>query len=246
MNPKAYKKGSLTVETAMILPVFMTALLALVSILLMYLAGQRMQMQLINTAEDLAVKCSDGHNEALSAIRDDFVDSIPEEDLRFIQNGKDGIDMSGSDLDDPEYIVLSVRCDLVPLTGSFGVLSVPYSRKCLTHIWCGYERGYYPDDEYVYITNDSEVYHRDRECSHILLSVKEVSPNQVGSLRNMNGGRYRACEICHARLTGGRIYITDDGDRYHNSITCSGLKRTVYAVRLSEVGDKRPCSRCGR
>ena len=230
----------------MILPIFMTALLALVSVLPMYLAGQRMQAQLIETAEDLAVLCSDGHNEALSSVRDDFVDRLSSEDIRFIENGKDGIDMSGSILDDPEYIQLCVRCKLIPLTGFFDLISIPYDKKCLSHVWCGYDKGFFPDDEYVFITDDSEVYHLDRECSHILLRIKETSPGQVGMLRNDSGGKYRSCEICHAKMTDNKLYITTDGDRYHNSITCSGLKRTVYAVRKSEIGDRRPCSRCGR
>ena len=243
---KAYKKGSLTIEAAMILPLFMSGMLALVSILFMYLAGQRMQALLINTAEELAVRCSDGHNEALSDIRDEYAKSIPAEDLRFIRDGSDGIDMTASNLDDSEYIELCVRCEFVPLSGFFDMITVPYGRRCLAHIWCGYENGYFPDEEYVYITNDSEVYHSDRECSHIRLTVKQTTPDRLGSLRNDNGSRYRPCEICHARPSDATLYITPEGDRYHNSITCSGLKRTVYTIKKSETGGRRPCSRCGR
>ena len=243
---RAYRKASLTLETALILPLFAMALLTLVSVIPAFLAGQRMQALLLTKAETLAVSCTDGHNEALSAVRDEFVDSLAAEDLRFIENGKEGIDMSGSILDDPEYIELSVSCELIPLTGFFEMLKIRYSRGCLVHIWCGYENGFFPDDEYVYVTNDSEVYHIDRQCSHIMLRIRETSPEQVKALRNDGGSRYKPCEICHAKLSDQKLFITPDGDRYHNSITCSGLKRTVYAIRKSEIGDRRPCSRCGR
>ena len=230
----------------MILPVFATALLALASVILIYHTEQRMQVLLVNKAETLAISCSDGHNEALSAVKDDYADSFPAETLRFIDRGADGIDMSGSVLDDPEYIELRVKCDLIPLTDFFGAIKIPYQSSCLTHIWCGYENGFFADDEYVYVTSNSEVYHLDRQCSHILLGIRETSPDMVEKLRNDKGSRYRACEICHAKLSAPKLYITTDGDRYHNSITCSGLKRTVYAIRKSEIGGRRPCSRCGR
>ncbi len=147
---------------------------------------------------------------------------------------------------DEEYRQLSVSRSLTPLTGFFGLLSFPVERKCLIHTWCGYGEGYFPDSEIVYITEESEVYHRDRECSHIRLTVEETSGSRIDSLRNANGSRYKACNICHSNLSDKKLYITEDGDRYHNNVTCSALKRTVRAVRLSEVKDRRPCQRCGR
>ena len=246
MNRKAYRKASLTLEAALILPVFATALLVLLSVLLIYNTEQRMHMLLVNTAESLAVSCSDGHNEAPAAVKDEYAKSLRKEDLRFIESGAEGIDMSGSVLDDPEYIELSLKCELVPLTDYFGILKIPYRSRCLTHIWCGYDAPFFADEEYVYVTNDSEVYHIDRQCSHILLGIRQTSADAIGALRNENGNRYRACGICHAKLSDEKLYITTDGDRYHNSITCSGLKRTVYAIKKSEIGDLRPCSRCGR
>ena len=145
-----------------------------------------------------------------------------------------------------EYRTLTVSKELKPLTGFFGLITVPVERKCLIHTWCGYGEGYFPDSEYVYITDDSEVYHRDRNCSHIRLTIEEITGSQVPYLRNEKGSRYRACAICHSRLSDEKLYITTDGDRYHNRITCSALKRTVRKVRLREVDDRRPCSRCSR
>lgn len=243
---KKRKKASLTLEAAMILPVYMAALLALVSLLLMNLTAMRIQADLLNMSEELAVSLADGCHISVGQIEDRLKDMLTDEDLKFIDKGKDGIDMSGSVIREGEYINLHLSCDLVPLTGFFGILKVPFSRGCLTHIWCGYEKPYFPDEEIVYITNDSEVYHRDRECSHIRLTVRATSPDEVTYLRNRSGGRYRPCSLCHSRLSDGRLYVAVEGDRYHNTLTCSGLKRTVRAVRISQVTDRRPCSRCGR
>lgn len=239
-------RASLTIEAALVLPLYMTGLLALISLLLMHLTGMRIQAALLNLSQDMAVSLADGRSIPLSEIRDKLVADLSDEDIRFIDGGRDGLDMSGSDVDGGEYISLCVRCDLVPLTDHFGVLKVAFTRTCFMHIWCGYDRPYFPEEEYVYITNDSEVYHRDRECSHIRLTVRETTADEVVHLRNKGGGRYRPCSLCHSSLSDIRLYVAAEGDRYHNTLTCSGLKRSVRAIRISEVGDRRPCSRCGR
>ena len=240
------KRASLTVETALIMPAYMFALLALASILLMYLAGMRIRASVVTAAEDLAMICADGRNICAKDVKDMIVGGLATEDERLIENGFDGISLEGSFLDDPEYIELCVGCNLIPLTGCFGVIRIPFAVRCMSHVWCGYERGFFPDGEYVYVTEGSEVFHRDRECSHIKLTVQKVSGSDVSKLRNSDGARYKRCEICHGRLTDKELYITPDGDRYHGSVTCAGLKRTVRAIRIEEVGDRRPCSRCGR
>lgn len=238
------RRGSLTVEAALVLPLLMSGMLALISLILMWHTGQRLQMLLAGKAQELAMECADGRSISLTDVREDIANGLTEEDIRFIRNGRDGIDLSGSDADNGEYIDLCVRCELIPLTDMFGLLSLPFERRCLVHAWCGYISGYFPDKEYVYITQDSEVYHTDRDCTHLRLTVKETSSREVGDLRNDDGRRYRPCEICHAKLSDGKLYITSEGDRYHNSITCSALKRTVWAVRIDRVKGRRPCSRC--
>ena len=42
------------------------------------------------------------------------------------------------------------------------------------------------------------------------------------------------------------LYVTSDGDRYHNSLACPGLKRSVRSIPKSEALGKglRPCGRC--
>lgn len=240
------KKASLTVEAALILPFYMICLLTLVSLFLIILTHIRIHSQIMHTAQKIARIRADGVSISLPEAGDMVADVLLAEDLRRIENGRDGIDLTGSRTDDPEYIQLCVSYRLMPLTNIPGVPGIGFSDRSLVHAWTGYENGFFPAEEYVYVTNDSSVYHLDRECSHIRLNVREVKPEDIGNLRNDNGSRYKACGHCHAKLTDEKLYITPEGDRYHNSITCSGLKRTVRAIKKSEIGDRRPCRRCGR
>ena len=242
---KAYKKAVLTLEAALSVPVFMIALMTIVSLLFMNRTGQRLQALLLTKAQEIAAE-GGVENFTDSKIRESIAQALPESDTKYIENGRDGIEISGPRADDTEYIELFLSCDLVPMSDMFGLLCIPYKRRCLVHAWNGYDHGYFGSGEYVYITDDSEVYHLDRQCSHIKLTIEEVDREMIDNMRNNNGNRYRSCGICHAKKTDEKLFITPEGDRYHNSITCSGLKRTVKAVRPEEAGGRRPCSRCGR
>ena len=118
------------------------------------------------------------------------------------------------------------------------------------HMWNGYEiegtAEKLDQEQIVYITADSEVYHVTTACTHLKLSVRSVEYGNLDECRNSGGGRYTPCEIC----TGGDCpeiaYITSEGDRYHYSSECYTLTRSYNAVPLSEVEEShRPCSRCG-
>ncbi len=100
------------------------------------------------------------------------------------------------------------------------------------------------EDPYVYVTETGTVYHLDAECSYLKLSVFTIAADTLSSLRNESGGKYYACELCGAEA-GPIVYATMDGTRYHSTLSCSALKRTVTPVRLSEVGSRHACSRCG-
>lgn len=132
----------------------------------------------------------------------------------------------------------------VPL---FGIAPVKCSETMKIKAWSGYEREGWMDtgNDTVYVTETGLVYHKDYHCSHLDLSIRMTHLELIEGLRNENGGKYYPCEHC-VKGNGGNIYITNSGDRYHSSLSCSGLKRTIYAIPISEAAGKGACSRCGQ
>jgi len=98
----------------------------------------------------------------------------------------------------------------------------------------------------VYVTESGTVYHLDRNCSHIKLSVTAINGIPTWQ-RNNNGGKYKPCESClnFDHPEKGTYYITLYGDRYHIKADCPGIKRTIRQVPVSQVGHLDPCKRCG-
>lgn len=243
-------KASIAIEAALIIPFFFIGMMSVISICIMMTFHMKLQRSLCKEAKYLSIICSDGRNIAISDIRQDILNDISMEygSCWFIDGSIQGIDMSESRLDNSEYVELKASYVIVPFGSDIlNIVSIPISQKCVMHVWCGYENGYESemDQEYVYVTNNSEVYHRNRECSHIRIVIRRVSSEEIDSIRNNGGGRYYSCDICNSSLSDANLYITSDGNRYHNSVSCSGIKRTVRAIRLSNIEGRRPCSRCG-
>lgn len=97
----------------------------------------------------------------------------------------------------------------------------------------------------VYVTEHESVYHTTSRCSHLSLSICQVSFFSIKHLRNKEGKRYQACDKCVG--SGGKypgVYITEQGDCYHNSLECSGLTRNVRLERLNSLGNLECCIRC--
>lgn len=119
--------------------------------------------------------------------------------------------------------------------------------------WNGYRpdkvensEGEEEEQTYVYITETGNVYHVSESCSHLTRSIKQISFSMARVESNLYGGKYDACELCGEKVdTRGTVYITDTGDRYHSSISCSGLKRTILKIPVSEAGGRSLCKRCG-
>ena len=149
-----------------------------------------------------------------------------------------------------DLIVLRDTQPIRPIIGNIAFDESTAAVAACTKKWTGYDLmsgiDISDDEEYVYITESGSVYHRSKDCSHLRVSISICSSEDVASRRNASGEKYKPCEKCAGGKSTGLLFITDQGNRYHNSPACSGLKRTIKTVPLSEVEGWPACSICGR
>ena len=142
--------------------------------------------------------------------------------------------------------------DLVPIKSFFSFLGYEGGNivvTCTVKPWTGYESlqglSLEEGEEMVYMTEYGTVYHRQRACTHLSLSIRVVSNQELRS----HYTSYDACEICCKNTIQEGIpiaaYITEQGERYHRSVNCRGLKRRIKCIPISEVQGIPECSKCG-
>ncbi|MCD8077690.1 MAG: hypothetical protein LUE63_04835 [Lachnospiraceae bacterium] len=179
-------------------------------------------------------------------------DQVGEEALENlpVEGGSSGLSFGDSSWELAGDIDLCVRYRLT-FPGVFGLtLRLPVCQHSLRKCWTGQtgtgaENGD-ADGEIVYVTDSGTVYHRSLDCYHLKLTVYTSTLSQVESQRNDSGAKYYPCERCAVSVSGSSlVYITKEGNRYHMTSECAGLKRSVRAVPLSEVEGLRACQNCG-
>ncbi len=259
-SPGRRVKASMTVEACFVLPFFLFAFLNVVSIVELYRLQGNMSLAMHETAKQMAVagyeyKELEGDSDALftylyaaakvrAKLGTDYLDSAP------LANGAGSI----------SWLRSSVMCgdDIIDLAASYRIAPpaavVGYPERVLysrmrTRAWTGYDNagsgtGEMGADEIVYITPNGTVYHRSRACSYLKLSILAVDMDFLDSRRNQDGEKYYACEKCGS-AGGNTVYITNYGNRYHTTLGCSKLMRTILAIPISQVGGRGACSKCG-
>lgn len=105
-------------------------------------------------------------------------------------------------------------------------------------------------DVYVYVTKRGSVYHKKRSCSALQISIRQVFGKKITKERNTEGKIYRTCKKCtrgysKAELSMLPLFVTDYGVKYHVRANCPELLRTVKMIRIEEAGGRRACKICG-
>lgn len=215
---RTFRKASLTVEAAVVLPLFLVGMITLIGI--------------------MDVCCIQIEQSALLAQRAKILSM-------YAYSVQDYYEDNMVDLYKTHTCKLPVS--LIPVSG------IPISLRARVHAWTGRgeagQTGGNGNDpleyELVYVTENGKVYHTSSECTYLDLSIYEVNASELDRQRNDYGGRYHSCEKCGSgTIEADTFYVTEKGDKYHVSLSCSGLTRIVKLVKKSEVGDAHICSRC--
>lgn len=262
------RRASMTLEAAMVLPLFLFAVLNLFAAVNDITFHVKMQTAMHQTGLSLArhayayEKIGQGVGLPESVlgdvifsqayVRDKVTDAVGEAEIAHmgIHNGADGISFLQSEVltGDTVTMIADYRMDALFLPERFTSFRM-VNRVCLRK-WTGYDNAAGAElgdghEQTVYVTEYGEVYHNSRNCYHINVSIRQTDAEHIGGERNENGGSYSACELCGGHRTSGVFYISADGERYHTTAACRALCRTVMAVPLSEVGSRTPCHNCG-
>lgn len=212
---RIFFRGSFTVEAAAALPLFLFSLLACICMMDLYSLRMARVMELQERAETLGMYAH-GAGEELPVSYIDLVETV-EWQPPFLPFAL------------PEAEILC-RGRVRAWTGRSGTEGEEAAEGAPV---------------LVYVTENESVYHTTSRCTHISLSIRQISRAGAETARNQQGDRYRACEKCVGEGEKGEtLFVTDQGDCYHNSLECSGLKRSVRLVEIDGVRGLPCCSRC--
>ena len=242
-------KGSLTIEAAVIIPLFFFAILCFACALEMMSTKIWMRSALYSAGREISQQAYTIPIVTGYSVKSRVVKYAGEERIEnsMIERGTKGIDCSKTTYQQTkkEFHLSMEYCMSLPTT-FFPLPPVECKETLLVKGWTGLAEGEKEEaDTVVYVTKTGTVYHKDMFCKYLVSSVRTITREELAEARNASGGIYYLCEVCGDLADNtGRIYITEYGDRYHVSIACNALKKVVYAVPYKEVSDREGCSKC--
>ncbi len=258
----SHLSGSLTLEAALVMPLFIAALTAFIfliqaahvqSVIQTSLFNQTMKMSgyayYINRADiqnnfEQIIESGYIKQAVISEIGTDYLDNT------YIVNGSSGIHLNL--LKDCEDGIIDVEL-MYEMENPFnlpGLKPLKFSVRAVCHAWIGAddENDDVQTGDYVYVVPNATVYHLYSDCSYLTVAVMSCEPEQIHDKRNESGAIYYPCErCCENEDLYGKAYYTAYGTRYHSTTVCPNLHRNVFMMDAEEAEKKyNLCSKCER
>ena len=252
-------KAGMTVEAAVVLPLFLLFVLNLSCAIELIRLHGNLQLALWETGSQMAVY---GHgledntiasmfsyfyvqNQVIQYVGEAYLNSSP-----LTKGAKGLIPWESEIFVSRDEMDLIITYQVSPWSDLAGFTSFRMANRYYGHIWNGYDISDTEEEsrllaDVVYMAENGQVYHENRSCTHLTLSIQETTWEEAKQKTNQWGKSYTPCEKCLPEAETVILYITNEGERYHSDRNCSGLKRTVFSVPRDRVSGYRACSRCG-
>lgn len=272
------KMGSMTIEAALVLPVFLFTVINLISAAELIALDVKLEAGISEVGREMAnyayvldtlqqtvaeemEEIPEEGNELMSKAeslllaqgyaRTALIEKVGKEylDNSMIVGGSQGLWLwRSSVLEEGDRIDLILTYRIRPRFGMGLTNGMQFMKRCCIQGFTGFSENEQEkeSEEIFYVTKESAVYHLAPTCTHLKLSISAALFEELENCRNMDGSRYKKCDKC----IGGDmdceiVYIALQGDKYHSTLACSGLKRTVFVITRSQIGGRRKCLRCG-
>ena len=258
--------ASLTVEAALVLPLFLFALVLLMQPFHVMEAHRKMQ----DVCEEICAQAAQMAYSDPDIRKEELEDSGRNQFLHYAGTGVLGAyaaERARSEAEDAhiglihfldsEYLIdgemVRVKLEYTyrlpfPVFGLRGLdQTVVSSRRA----WIGAKRslededGEGGEDPLVYVGKRSTRYHLSPSCHYLFNDLQSVPLAAIPGLRNASGGKYYPCSRC-GRHAGAMVYIMPSGSAWHTREDCSAIIAYVRTVHRSEVEYLGACSYCGR
>ena len=258
------RTGSMTVEAAVIIPLLLFFFMNLMSVMEMIRLHSNLELALWKNGKVMTVV---GHvfnevedeNELLQLggtlltdyalylgiveeLGEDYLDHSP------LTYGKKGLNFLESSYMENDCIDIKLTYQVSPDFNVPGFPLVRLANRYYARAWTGYcvsEEEEEQAKEYVYVTMYGQVFHVKLDCGYLNRTIEAVQVSGLGNMRNNAGEQYTICEYCGKFSSQDTVYITPTGGKYHFTVSCPSLKRTISILERTEAEENyRPCSRC--
>ena len=252
-------KASLTIEAAICIPFFIVFWISILSILQILTFYTKLDISLASTARESAIYANKQKenldNSMVTITSIPFIHKKTKQYLTSqktpffsIQEEKINYNFGLSNINS-NVLDIIVEYEIKPVFQLLPFPKVVLQNRILVKNWTGYyldsnENKKEEQQEYVFVTETGTVYHTNRQCTHLVLTISPIQQSVCIEQRNKYNEKYLPCEKCRPQILDQLVYITDEGNHYHNSLMCSGLKRTVITIKLEEKENRTRCIRC--
>lgn len=247
-NIPASFRGSMSLEASLVIPIFIFFLMTI----MLGIEMVRLQSNVFESLHQVeSVSFSEGSDARSSSVFNEYMEGR-EYPYICVREGKSGIKLNNlSSIASDGRINYKVHYSFIPFVRWMPIDLEPVEDGVFGHSFTGYKGPLFlvedtDKEEFVYISSTGSKYHKDSGCSYLIIRPQSVEYADLVTIRNNSRAKYYPCEVCRPK-SGGMVFITSYGNRYHGKSDCSELKRTIKMISLKEATEcgYSACSKCG-